>query len=363
MKKSNTGRGAILAVVGIAMLASALATTVRAAVISNVTATASHEETAPPARYATNAVNGYGLLGDAHTNAAGYMWQGWGTSEWFQVSLKRECRVDTMRVWNHNATLNYGVGLADIYTAEDPGTNSPGGPGWTLLQADRLFSLASGQSTYSTPDTVTVNRTTLHVGLKIKSSLGGNRVGLSEIQFLGAALPVRPIANVTATGSSYESWSGTPNQVVNGAGLIGEAHDTTLTNMWCPWSSPGQWLKVDLGRDYDVARMDVWNFNQTGGWAKRGMATVHIYTATTDPGTNPGGAGWLQVKTNQYFSIGPGAIGYNTPTRVIMHHRTRYIGISVLTSHDTGNLTGQGGLSEIAFYETPPPAGTIFTIR
>lgn len=355
----TTTRRKVLRIATLLVVLTALdAGVLRAAVINNVTAKAKGEETATD-RYARWAVNGVGLVGDAHTNAPnGHMWQDGVTNSWFRIHLNRECRIDTMRIWNYNeaAWTGRGVGLFDIYTSVNPGTNVPGTANWTLLLANQTLSQAPGLSTYSTPNTFTIDRTTLHVGLVIKGSLGGNRSGLSEVQLLGDALPTRAIANVTATASSSDPGQ-TPDKAVNGAGLVGEAHDKIGTNMWRPGGTVA-WFKADLGKVCDIARMDVWNYNELG-WPSRGVGTAHIYVATTDPGTNPGGAGWTQVKTSQVFNIAPGANGYDLPDRLILNQRARYVGISILTSLG-GN---RAGISEIKFYETPPPPGTTVLFR
>lgn len=350
----------VVALVG-AMAALHAATLRGAEVISDVTAKANGESSGF-SRYATNAVNGIGLTGDAHTNVPnGYMWQVAGTSGWFRVNLDRECYVETIRVWNYNEPgwTARGVGVADIYTAVDPGTNAIGEAGWELLEADRVFTQAPGLNTYNTPDVITVNRTALYIGLKIKNSLGGNNIGLSEVQVIGTPVVTRLVNNVTATASTQDTGNNRyAAYAVNGSGLVGKAHDNIATNMWMSTVGAPGWFKVDLGQPYTLKRIDVWNYNE-GGWISRGVGTAHIYTAMTNSGTDPGGAGWTQVKTNQYFAGGTSATGYDTPTRLLMNHRARYVGFEILTSQPGGNRIG---FSEVQF-QAAPPAGTIIFVR
>lgn len=332
-------------------------------VISNVTAKA-HAENTTWERLASRAVNGYGLAGNVHTNAPnGFMWQGGTKPGWFRVNLDRECYVETMRVWNYNEAswTHRGSRIVDLYTAAvDPGTNAIGGAGWELLEANRVLAQAPGLSTYSTPEVITVNRTALYIGMIIYTNFAAivdGNIGLSEVQVIGTPLPTVPITNLTATASTSESANQLPIRAIDQSGFAGKAHDNTWSNMWLSQASAPGWYKVDLGQVYQLRRIDAWNYNQNG-WTSRGVGTANIYTAMTDPGTNPGGAGWTQVRTNQYFTVGTAAVGYDTPTRLLMNHRARYVGFEILTSQ-SGNKVG---FSELQFH-ADPPSGTVILFR
>lgn len=380
MKMRRTGRGAILARVGVAVLATALAPAVRAAVISNVTATASSSYVNnPDFRTPDTAINGVGLVGDVHGNSSSSpntMWlTGTGAAvsgAWFTVDLQQDCNVTTMRIWNYNEAggwVNRGVAKADIYTALDARTNSPGNAGWTLLQANQSFTKAPGTTNYNTPDEIVIDKLIRYVGLRITSNWGDTGyVGLSELQFLGAPVPTLIVTGLTATASSaYTSIGRTANKAVNGIGLDGIAHTNDASYMWLTQGGPasGAWFRVDLGKVCNLARMDVWNYNEVSFFNQRGVKTADIYVAETDPGVAPGGVGWNLVRTNQYLNMAPGTSSYSTPDRVPMHHSARYVGMLVQSVHGNTNdpAFNYAGLSEVQFRMFKPRGGTILTIR
>jgi hypothetical protein len=56
--------------------------------------------------------------------------------------------------------------------------------------------------------------------------------------------------------------------------------------------------------------------------------------------------------------VGTAAVGYDTPTRLLMNHRARYVGFEILTSQ-SGNKVG---FSELQFH-ADPPSGTVILFR
>lgn len=122
------------------------------------------------------------------------------TNPWFAVDLGKNFGfLDEMRVFNFNAdgsATNRGVGQADIYysTLDDVGIASPNfndAGVWTLLADDVVFTAATGTDDYSTPDVIDLGEISARwIALDIDGSLGGDFVGLSEIQvFQGVPEP------------------------------------------------------------------------------------------------------------------------------------------------------------------------------
>jgi hypothetical protein len=161
--------------------------------ITPITATASSQYLADR-RYASNAVNGAGLVGNAHViTPADAMWLNNGTfaapndtNAWIQFDLGAAHPLRWMKVWNYNETLSgqpqllsRGVSRADILSGVSTGALS-------MLMTGQTFAKAPGtQSDFS--ELIPMNGTTARfVRLeKLTNFPGGDNsfVGLSEVQF------------------------------------------------------------------------------------------------------------------------------------------------------------------------------------
>ena len=105
---------------------------------------------------------------------------------------------------------------------------------------------------------------------------------------------------VTATASSIDE-AAVPQNTVNGSGLTGGTHSTNWGDTWTtngdsgnpPAVSPnpargiGQWIHYDLGSQYQLTLMHVWNANEV---TNRGFNNV-----TIDYSTN--GSTWTELGT------------------------------------------------------------------
>ncbi len=161
--------------------------------IAPITVTASSQYLADR-RYASNAVNGAGLVGNAHViTPADSMWLNNGTfvapndtNAWIQFDLGAAHPVRWMKVWNYNETLpnqphllSRGVSRADILSGVSTGA-------LFMLMTGQPFAKAPGtQSDFS--ELINMNGTTARfVRLQNLTNFtgGDNRfVGLSEVQF------------------------------------------------------------------------------------------------------------------------------------------------------------------------------------
>ena len=90
------------------------------------------------------------------------------------------------------------------------------------------------------------------------------------------------ITPVAASASSSFS-NRTPDKTIDGSGLSAGLHDNNASNMWLtdinlPSNDP--WITYDLGANYDLGSLHVWNYNEYSP-ANRGIQDVEILTADT----------------------------------------------------------------------------------
>jgi hypothetical protein len=159
-------------------------------------------------RRANHLINGSGLRGDRHTRMPnGTMWQsayGKVKGEYVFFDLGRQCRLDSMKIWNYNehdaANERYryhGVGRASIYVSDtSKGTPLEPDGDWRLVAADLKFSPADGSDHYASPNVFPLDSVTARfVAIVVDSQLAidpiyttpqSQSVGLSEVQFFGS---------------------------------------------------------------------------------------------------------------------------------------------------------------------------------
>ena len=179
------------------------------------------------------------------------------------------------------------------------------------------------------------------------------------------------IVQPTAATASTDNGGVRPaNAVRNGSGLsfalaTGDAipgvypnHDTDANGMWA--SSPGDtvpFITFDLGAQFNLSGFHVWNFNQPG-FSTVGVRGVNVSFSTTSatlgfsiPETFIG-AGQLTIAPEAPY---PGEDRFFATT-----HIAQWVRFDVLTNQ--GNATYFGGLSEVRFFESPPPVPEPATI-
>jgi hypothetical protein len=140
------------------------------------------------------AVNGAGMIGDAHSSGhpAGSMWMGANSNlpKWFKVDFVSSQDLVSMEIYNFNWTGYTSRGCRNVQvfysnSVSDPGNpvNSPGN--WTPVSGDFDLAEAPGTDDYTTPDTVTLGITARWISIKINSNYGGGYCGISELRFSG----------------------------------------------------------------------------------------------------------------------------------------------------------------------------------
>ena len=138
-----------------------------------------------------------------------------------------------------------------------------------------------------------------------------------------------------------------PADLANGSGLVGGLHDVNPGNMWLSNGSGfggvdlDPWVLSDPGAEYTISSFHVWNYNEAGAFATRGVNSVSVEYGTTPAlgSTVPGIANFASA-TGAGGDPGENFSGFAPFT-------ARYIKIDINTNHGDGNVFY--GLSEVQF--------------
>ncbi len=158
-----------------------------------------------------------------------------------------------------------------------------------------------------------------------------------------------PIANVTATASSFQAGM-TPQNAVNGSGLdTQDQHSTDLTQMWMTGGGMPAWIQFELEKVRKLDRMLVWNSNQMiEGFLGFGAKDVTIEYSED-------GATWAQLDGVPEFAKASGSANYTANTTVdFAGVMARFVKLTI--NANWGGITPQTGLSEVRFFYIPVQA-------
>jgi len=156
-----------------------------------------------------------------------------------------------------------------------------------------------------------------------------------------------PIADVTATASSFAAGQG-PEKTINGSGLnANDLHSTESTSMWLSEDGGAQptWIRYDFDRIYKLHQMWVWNYNvELESVVGFGLNDVTIEYSTD-------GSNWTPLEGAAPFAQAPG-------TGDCAHNTTidfaGALAKSVrLTANSNHGPFDQYGLSEVRFLYVP----------
>lgn len=136
-------------------------------------------------------------------------------------------------------------------------------------------------------------------------------------------------------------------------------HGTTEATSWTSANATiaNQWIMFDLGGEYRIGDLHVWNYNEIAG---RGIKLVDIYFTTNGAGYsagNPADTSWGTAITEiTQFLIAPQAVGYQGDTYSLTTPITaRYVLFDVKSRHASAT-TEFVGLAEVRFVAIPEPA-------
>jgi hypothetical protein len=168
--------------------------------VTNITATASGEN---PAMGPENTVNGSGLnAADEHTSEPTTMWLAAGTEVWIQYEFDQAYPLHEILVWNSNqlveAFIGFGIKEAVVETSLD-------GETWMAVEETTVLGQGTGQDTYTSNTTITMNGIVARfVKITSKSAYGlTGQMGLSEVRFL--YIPTVPRELLPADGGVTEN--------------------------------------------------------------------------------------------------------------------------------------------------------------
>jgi hypothetical protein len=108
----------------------------------------------------------------------------------------------------------------------------------------------------------------------------------------------------------------------------------------CMWNGkPLSWLLFDLGKEYNVNGMYVWNYNEKGGWNTRGVKQVEVTSSSDGNSFSPAGTFTLKLApgTEDY---GGEVIPFTKPIRA------RYFKWQIKSNYRGGEMSG---VAEVRF--------------
>ncbi|QNN20857.1 hypothetical protein HED60_00760 [Planctomycetales bacterium ZRK34] len=202
--------------------------------------------------------------------------------------------------------------------------------------------------------------------------------GAIAVAWLGINTSILPAAEVIPVGLTDVTASSQQRPAdntiddsgltTNGSGDV--VHDNVSGNMWNTSGSDVGYITFDLGSVQTIDFIQIWNFNEGGGWYERGAKTIDIYTATTgtlaspDVGAKVGTitldmANGVSDYAGHNFRFGPFAP--TTPAAYdggsITHTSfklpaARFVMLDVQDTYNTATYEGTG-LSEVRFLTVP----------
>jgi len=161
-----------------------------------------------------------------------------------------------------------------------------------------------------------------------------------------------PVAaeNIIVTVSSFEEGK-SPENTVNGSGLVDNVHSTVLTDMWL--TAIGEpapaWIQYDFDKAYKLHEMLVWNYNGQSFLTAAGLKDVVVEYSSD--GTN-----WMQIDSVNEFARASGLDDY-TPNTTVAFEGIPVKSVKITANSNwSGGLADQFGLSEVQFLQIPTHA-------
>jgi len=165
-------------------------------------------------------------------------------------------------------------------------------------------------------------------------------------------------STLTAYASSfYPSGNRGPSQAVNGAGMEDTLETYHLAsnngndyNWMSEANDPDLWFKVDLGQEYQLGSMKVWNFSTSNDLRNRQVQTANLYVSTLASPSNTftNAAEWTLVESNALFTKVP--TGVNKTSELFDFGASgvpaRWVALDILSNYGDSFT----GLGELRFY-------------
>ncbi|HBR19001.1 MAG: hypothetical protein A2Y13_00670 [Planctomycetes bacterium GWC2_45_44] len=154
----------------------------------------------------------------------------------------------------------------------------------------------------------------------------------------------------TAGPAAFYSW----NNLINDSGMSGDTrtladtHDSVGTNMGLTNNYPQANLVFDLGTDYKISEMWIWNYSDHGPTTVFGMKNVQIYYKADGDPCGPTPLEYIEIPKHDGTSASPVSIivDFNDVTA-----RYVYFNTEAFPNHNwSGGQYNFCGLGEVRFY-------------
>jgi len=155
---------------------------------------------------------------------------------------------------------------------------------------------------------------------------------------------------ITATASNSSGIEMGPQKTIDGSGMSGDQHGTTLTDMWLSGKSgpEGAWIQYAFDKAYKLHQMLVWNSNQL----IESMLGFGVKSVTIEYSAD--GSTWKNLGDFE-FARAPGLAGYTANTTVdFAGVLAKYVKLT--PKSNWGGVVAQYSLSEVRFLYVPVAA-------
>ena len=322
-------------------------------------------------RNPTNTVNESGLstdgVGTKHSTAAGDMWLATDTlPNQITFDLGGNYSLTNLHVWNYNEGTG-GAGASNVTV------DVAMGEGYVFTTFTNLtFAKAGYTPCYGEDIPLNVPNNARLVRFIITSTHGGANAGLSEVHFYGTPLPATPhasiITNVTIAGFSSQdtTYNRLATYAIDESGLatnsLGVDHANSVGgNCWYAADPSPWWITLDLGAEYVLTKVHIWNFYEAQTIVRSASNVVVAVAAQAGGSFTDLDTVTLARKASQYVT------DYGEDFDLSAYPAAasgRQVRLSIQSNYQ--GATGGSGLNEVRLYGYPPPsapAGTVISIK
>jgi len=176
-----------------------------------------------------------------------------------------------------------------------------------------------------------------------------------------------PFERINAAYASSTYTGRLPLYAINGAGLIGDAHEASITaKAWHTNDIPfPHYFKIELKNPESLSAMRIWNLNWSAAYLNRGVKNIEIFVSTSADAMQEisfSQPSWTKVMS---FTMSQ-ATGDNTYKGELINfpeiqQQVKWIGINILNSYNSAS--GYIGISEIKLYNSEVLSGTTPTVK
>lgn len=145
-----------------------------------------------------------------------------------------------------------------------------------------------------------------------------------------------------------------PLYAINGAGLIGDAHEASImAKAWHTNDIPfPHYFKIELKAPQEVAAMRIWNLNWTSTYLNRGVRDIEIYVSESPDAIQeqPYSQSLWKKVLDYTMNQATGDNSYKGELLIfpVVQRNVKWVGINILNSYNSTN--GYTGLSEVKLF-------------